>query len=653
MTAFRGISVCLLLALAACSAPAASPRPAASPDPAGPDDAIRLTSGETVRGRILEETARHVILERENVVSSYPRAAIFSIDYAKDRWMERKQSALTAADPGPAAAQPSATWLPRTDPGDPVQQTEVLFYDTHGLADCVGPALSQAHAEFPDLRLFVEPGGRIVLHDPKQWGYHAHLPGGALRIPAGKPGLSIDVPRDENALPESVSFVSPAQEIRAGDAESRSSYALPDAVCAMIKPLSLADTMLALQPFAGGRPAATANGSLWAFTLPRNSRQFFVYLLDRTRKHGEILKAAYVGYGETILAADLLIDVMGADGVALGRVLAVPFPDNLSADGPAREPLTVYAGPVKDPTAVVTLAMPPREAVQLPPKAAATKADVLVSHYEVSAAVPQCSVLAYGTGRPTKDVTISTREITPKEPDQIVKIDVSSLPEERFPAVVWLYQRRTYAWKTTGGRLPKVPEAVVPPRGEPKLGKLKRSDAIPHVLPLLFTGPKPAAARAVDPAASVAGGMANGLLRDALLRESGGMGGNPTLSLAPAPGVAPVESSPNVSNVTYVYITSPPHTPAMEAGPHGGPSMPGGHDARTPDGGPAMATSGTWAAGTHDPRAERGHDRTGPATYDPSTGTITDAHGTRRRTDEEMPRTGNAIRQVRTPRSRP
>ena len=44
-----------------------------------------------------------------------------------------------------------------------------------------------------------------------------------------------------------------------------------------------------------------------------------------------------------------------------------------------------------------------------------------------------------------------TRELTPKDPDQILKIDLSSLPEERFPAVAWLYQRRTFVWKTTGG----------------------------------------------------------------------------------------------------------------------------------------------------------------------------------------------------------
>src|SRR6185503_14554830 len=149
-------------------------------------------------------------------------------------WQERKQT-LHSTPATAATARPSSTWLPRTDPREPVQQTEVLFHDAHGLADCVGPTLAQAHQELPDFRLFVEPGGKILLQDPKQWGYHAHLPGGALRIPAGKPGLSIDLSKDEASIPESVAFVSPAQEIKAGDGEARSSYALPDAVTAGIR----------------------------------------------------------------------------------------------------------------------------------------------------------------------------------------------------------------------------------------------------------------------------------------------------------------------------------------------------------------------------------------------------------------------------------
>src|SRR4029078_8532890 len=97
------------------------------------------------------------------------------------------------------------------------------------------------------------------------------------------------LPRARSGPPERFAFVSPAQEIKAGDGEGRRSYTLPDAVVAVVKPLSLAETLLSGQPFAGGRPSRTPNGALWAFTLPRNSRQFFVYLLDPTRKHGEIL----------------------------------------------------------------------------------------------------------------------------------------------------------------------------------------------------------------------------------------------------------------------------------------------------------------------------------------------------------------------------
>ena len=623
-------SAILLACTAACSGPSRSTTPAAMEGGEG-EDAIRLTSGEIVRGRILEESGRQVVIERESVVSTYPRAAIFSIDYSKERWQERKQTLHST--PAPAAtARPSSTWLPRTDPREPVQQTEVLFHDAHGLADCVGPTLAQAHQELPDLRLFVEPGGRILLQDPKQWGYHAHLPGGALRIPAGKPGLSIDLPRNEAAMPESIAFVSPAQEIRAGDGEARTSYALPDSVFAAIKPLSAAEGLLAVQPFAGGRPTSTPNGTMWAFTLPRNSRQFFVYLLDPSRNHGDILKGSYVGFGETILAADLIVDLAGADGLTIGRILAVPYPDQVGADGPAREPLVVYAGPLKDPTAIVSLSLPPREAVQLPSKASSMKADVLVSHYEVSGSVPQNVVLAYGVGRPTKDVVLVSRELTPKDPDQILKIDLSSLPEERFPTVAWLYQRRTFAWKTTGGYLPPVAPAAVPPRRDLKLSKVKRNEAIPHVIPLLFTGPRPSAgsgySRGVDPAAQVAGGMANGLIRDALAREAGSSGGL-TQSLGGTPAA---DAGGGVSNVTTVYISSPPHTPGIEAAPGlpGGSAVPSGVHYQSYGTGPALFAPGSPGngpggyayrpAGTLDSSTGTVYDRGGNVTYDPRTG---------------------------------
>jgi len=643
MSTLRLASILTALALlGACTATGrGAPPHAGAGDAPDARDTVRLTNGDVVQGRILEDNGRQVVIERESVVSTYPRAAIFSIDYAKARWQERS-APLQRPETPPDAARPATTWIPRTDPRDPIQQTEVLFHDTHAIADCLGSGLAKTHQDLPDLILFAEAGGRILLHDPKRWGYHAHLPGGRLRVPTGTPGLAIELARDEADLPDRVAFVSPAQEIKAGDGDGRSSYALPDAVCAALKPVSVADTLLPLQPFAGGKAAPTPNGSLWAFTLPRNARQFYVYLCDPTRRHGEILKAAYVAFGETLLAADLMIDVLGADGLALGRVLLLPFPENLSADGPALEPLTVFAGPVKDPTPVTTLALPPREAIQLPPKAAATKADVLVSHFEVSASVPQAVVVAHGLGRPTRDVTIVARDLTPEDPDLIAKIDVSSLPEERFPAVAWLYQRRAYRWKTTGGYRPPVPAAAVPPRRPARLAKVRKSEAIPHVIPLLFVGPRPrpASERAADPSAQIAGGMASGLLRDALGR---GSGGNLTQTIAPA--AAPAGDSGSVSNVTYVYITSPPHTPGSDAGSMAPKSWSNGSDGTLyglhynsyGTGGAMFAAPGSpgtgpggfvmQPVGSQDMRTGATYGSGGGLLYDPQTGATSSAGG--------------------------
>src|SRR4051812_42527261 len=128
MSTLRLCSAAALVLLASCAAPARSPHPAPM-DGSGTEDAIRLTSGDVVRGRIVEETSRQVVIEREHVVSTYPRAAVFSIDYSKERWQERRQ-ALAPSDPPAASVRPSTTWLPRADPREPVQQTEVLFYDT-------------------------------------------------------------------------------------------------------------------------------------------------------------------------------------------------------------------------------------------------------------------------------------------------------------------------------------------------------------------------------------------------------------------------------------------------------------------------------------------------------------------------------------------
>ncbi len=546
-----------LLSLAACSGSSKSAEPSTSGRREA-DDVVRLTNGDVVRGRIVEETGSHVVVERDDRVSSHPRGTVYGIEYAKDRYRERAQP-LRAAEAPSTGTRPATSWYPRADARERVDQTEVLWFDGHAFADCLGSRLSKAHQDFPDLRLFAEPGGKILLHDPRLWGYHAHLfPSGFAR-PTGKPGLSIEVAKDEAAMPESIAFVSPAQEMKAGENGERTSYAVPDAVYAVLKPLSSADALLAGQPFAGGKPAETRNGTMWAFALPRGPRQFFVFLLDPAKKHGESLKSAFAAYGDTVLAADLAIDMVAADGVVVGRVLVVPFPDGLSADGPAPEPVTVYTGPVQDPTRLAAVPLPPRQSIQVPPKAPSTQATVLVSHYEVAESVPQSIVVAHGTGRPTKDVALVARELSPKAPDETVKIDLSSLPEDRFPAVAWFYQRRTFAWRSTGGLLPRVSPLAASPEGEPRrLERVKKSDPIPHVLPILFQGPKVELSRpGADPAAGVAGGMASGLMHDALARESGGA--FPSVSLNPSTSFSPSGAGAgDVINQTYLNVIVPP-----------------------------------------------------------------------------------------------
>ena len=551
--------------LAACAGGPGPADPAArgTPGTASPPDAIRLTSGEVVRGRIVEENARQVLLEREDRVSLYPRSVVAGIDYSKEGWRARSERLRPAESP--ASVPPPSSWYPRAEAGEGMRHEEVLWYAKHPLEECLGPALAGSLRRFPEIRLFAVPGGRIVLQDPRKWGYHAHVwPGDRLEKPAGKPGLAIPVPEKVSEIPEAIAFVSPAQEIRSLEVPERSSYAVPDALYAVILPVDQADGMLAGQPFSGGRPASTRNGSLWAFTLPRNSSHFLVYLLDAERQHGEILKSAFVACGDTVLAADLMIDVEAPGGAVVSRVLVVPFPDGLSADGPAPEPLVVCSGPTQDPTAVVSLGVPPRQAVQLPARPPSTRADILVSHYEVSQEVPQSLILAHGTGRPTSGVALVERELTPQTADEVVKIDLSSLPEERFPAVVWFHHRRTFAWRTAGGFLPRVPRQDLPVPAEVKLSRVKRGEPIPHVLPIYFQGPRPRAAVSAVPgaAAGVAGGMSGALMQDALAREAGrGLSGL-TTSLAPTAAVGGGGSG--MTSVTNVYITSPTHTPVLE-----------------------------------------------------------------------------------------
>ena len=105
----------------------------------GTEDVVRLTNGEVIKGRILEENARSVVVERDERVVTLPRAAVYSIDYSKESWKER----TTRLEPAAEGPRPSTSWYARAHPSEVVEQTEVLWFDGHGLDECVGAPLAR------------------------------------------------------------------------------------------------------------------------------------------------------------------------------------------------------------------------------------------------------------------------------------------------------------------------------------------------------------------------------------------------------------------------------------------------------------------------------------------------------------------------------
>jgi hypothetical protein len=124
--------------------------------------------------------------------------------------------------------------------------------------------------------------------------------------------------------------------------------------------------------------------------------------------------------------------------------------------------------------------------------------------------------------------------------------------------------------------------------------------------------------------------MANGLIRDALAREAGSVGGL-TQNIGGAPAG---DAGGGVSNVTYVYISSPPHTAGIESAP-GGTASPTGVHYQSYGTGPGLFAPGAPGngpggyayrpAGTLDSSTGTTYDRGGSVTYDPRTGTTGDS----------------------------
>jgi len=584
-------------------------------------DAVLLRSGTLVEGKIVERTEAGVAVETEKGVRLFPARDVAEISLA------RPAPAVPVAStpsPSPDRSLPPQGWLPRTDPSEPLQHVEITFFADHPWSDCLG-SLTRAVEQVPELDLFIEPGSRLVLHDPKQWGYHAHLfPGDLLHRPHGKPGLDLPLPASVSELPSAVAFVSPAQEIRPVDSASpRRSYTPPDALYARLRPLGEADVHLQAQPFSGGTPVKTPLGSLWVFSLPRNDRQFVLYLLDPEKHHSEVLREAFAAYGDSILSPDLMIDLVASDGRQVGRILVLPLPPSLSADGPAPLPVSVLAG--ENAAFVASTSVPPRQALLLPSRSASTRADVQLSFYGVSQDVRERIVVAHGTGRPSDDdVVARVRDLVPSAPDERVAIDVSGLPAERFPVVAWLTHRRSYVWSDGGLLPPPVSRAAANFLGE-KPTKAISNVSLPHVLPLFFRGPEPSLPSDSNDLAeaAVAGGMQSAFLRDVLGR---GLGEGVSTSISNLMPRAAPDSSSGSPNVTNIYITIPPHAPAgtgsltgpafsVFGGGSGGGSRPTGPYLRNTTGEPILADPSSSLIGPWN-------------TLDPSTGKFSGPGGT-------------------------
>lgn len=526
----------------------------------GQEDVLHLTNKETVRGRFLGQDGANYYVEQDGKIRQVAAGTVYSVEYSPKTFREMTAPPpQPAAPPAPSAAGPSS-WCPRTDSQERIDVFEIDWEKAHVATDCQGKEVAEASTKNPAAILFVPTGGKVVFHDPKRWGWHAHaFPGEPDRFlpPTANTPLALPVPEKESDLPEAVTFVSASREAKTVDGPDRSSYLVADSIHLKLAPLGQAAPMLAVQPFAGGKPPKTPSGSLWAFSMPRNENQFWVYLADPEGNHASHLKSAFVGYGKTRLAEDFVVDVESKTGEVLGRLLCVPFPDTANAEGAAPEPVTVYAGSEKDPTRLATMSLPARPILQPPPRRPGTKADILVSNYDVSRGIPEQLFVAFGRGRPTSGVTVVNRPLSAEKSDEVLKVDLSRLPEDQFPAVVWVLPRRSYVWRTTGGRLPQV-EPLLPPSGSsfPPLTLVKVNQGIPHATPILFGGPAARVSGAAGaPVLSLSSGLSDAFMRDNTARESTGL---PPLPGGSGTGTAP--TGEGLTNTTYVNVVVPPHT---------------------------------------------------------------------------------------------
>lgn len=547
------VALATALSLGACSSSSKTPGSGSS-DPS--EDVVFLTDGKVVRGKIVSETSDSVTVSRSGRRVEIAKSTVYAVERSEATEGAREAAALRPASPA-SAATPVSGWYPRQRADEGIRQTEVTWSDTKTLEDILGKEFAASFAKFPDFRLFAVPGGKIVFHDPRRWGYRAYVvKPNALHKPEKDSGkLDVAMP-EEKDLPEAIAFLSPAQEMKSTEVEKRSSYTIPDCVYSKILPESQSQAMLAVQPFAGGKPAKGPNGDLWAFSLSRGISNWFLYVHDNPqRSHAKIMKTLFAAYGDTLLVPEAMIDVEAPDGTVTSRVMVLPYPDDVPLDGSAPDPVTVYSGPPTDPTVVTTVALPSRQNIVLPTRRPSTKADIWVQHYDILPNIPQSIVVAHGFGDPAAQVTLVERELTQDKADERLRFDASSYPEERFPMVAWIYTRRIVAWRTNSGMLPRVAPLMVPPLAAPnKITRFKSNPGVSHVIPLMFAGPKPASDGGAGAAAAT--GMGSSLLGDALSREAGRNLFTPNLSVPVGTG----GGGGSQNNITNLTVVVPPHT---------------------------------------------------------------------------------------------
>ncbi len=561
------VHVLVLLPFAGCSS---NPKEPKGPSPAGapstdaqqPPDAVVLTSKEVVRGRITNIDGFNLTVKDEDgYFRTITRGAVYTIKYGSEESYARWNAPPLAPAPAHAVHSPASSWFPRSDPNQAVQPTLIDWFTGHEMNECVGEKLAKTHADHKDLMLFLPPGGKLVLYDRRNLGFHAHTWPTGYHKPIDKPEIAIPVPDKEEAIPQAIAFVSSSLEMKTNDGtKDHKSYALSAIISAVLKPLSASEAYLTAQTFAGGKPAAGTNGPIWAAALPRNDREWYLYVLDGPeRPHAKLLQASYVGIGDAVLDSNAIIEVQAPDGAAIGRVFVLPYPDPQAVAPEA--PVVLYTGARTDPTPIASVALPPRYTIMTPQKPPATKADVWVHYHDVSKDIPEQVFIGTGTGAPTAtDVRIIDRPLVPDQADEKVSIDLGSRAEEEFPLVCWFHSRRSYLWREPKGFLPRGnPLPLLPTAGPTKLTRVIMSPPVPHVLPILFVGNRPAAAvmRGADPAAGLATGMSNAVMQDALAREAGRGLTNLTSSLAPTMNAIPGGGTGAYQNVTNVTLVVP------------------------------------------------------------------------------------------------